>query len=640
VAGEKIRIAKNIVSIIITLWCITVTIFHIPNYLGIYMTVPQGLAIGLILVLLLYFLTPRKGSHGILRWYDLLPLIVALPALVVTGFYYQQIEFYESQAALDGKGVFLAMSLAGALLFAAWRAASAVFSLLLITMMFFVRFQAYLPGLLRGRGYELERLGYAFYVGSEGIYGTPFNIALTILIMFIIFGELFLQIGGGEWFFSLASRLMGRTRGLMAKVAVVSSFFFGMISGSPASNVATTGSFTIPLMKKTGYSPELAGAVEATASTGGQIMPPVMGSIAFIMAEWLSIPYYKVCLAAAIPATLYFALVFAGVSFEALKNRRQPLSPDELDMKTSLTKVLIEGWFYLIPIGVLVYLLLIARIDPARAGFFTIVATIFTSFFNKDKSKWLYPRRIVRAIVDALDRWLTVAIITSTVGIMIGSLALSGLGVKFSSFILDITGGQLLLILLAVAAGCFLLGFGLDSIPMYIMMTILTAPALVKIGISEVAAHLFVIYWGMTSFITPPVCIALYVACGISGGNLWRTGYHAVRLGVGYFVVPFAFVLSPALLMQGSVPEVAWATFTALIGGVSLAAGLWGFFLTDLNGILRVVHMVGGILLILRDWRTELAGAILIATSIVFQLMVIRERVSKLEPTLGDTKPS
>lgn len=633
VAGEKIRMTRYVVSIIITLWCIIITIFHIPTFLGYYMTVPQGLAIGLILVLFLYFLTPKKGERNIIKWYDLLPLVLALPALVVTGFYYSQIEFYESQAALDGRGVFLAFSLAVALLFAAWRITSSVFSILLIVMMLFVRFQSYLPGLLRGRGYEFDRLGYAFYVGSEGIYGIPFNVALTILIMFIIFGELFLQIGGGEWFFTLASRLIGRTRGLMAKVAVVSSFFFGMISGSPASNVATTGSFTIPLMKKSGYSPELAGAVEATASTGGQIMPPVMGSIAFIMAEWLSIPYYKVCLAAAIPATLYFALVFAGVSFEALKSRRQPQLQKELDMTTSLTKVVVEGWFYLIPIGVLVFLLLIARINPDWAGFFTIVATIVASFLNKDKSKRLYPKRIVFAIGNALERWLTVAIITSAVGMMIGSLALSGLGVKFSSFILDITGGKLLLILLAVAAGCFILGFGLDSIPMYIMMTILTAPALIKIGISEIAAHLFVIYWGTTSFITPPVCIALYVACGISGGHLWRTGYHAVKLGVGYFVVPFAFVLSPALLMHGTIPEIVWTTFTALIGGISLAAGLWGFFLTDLNQISRVLHMVGGILLILRDWRAELAGSILIGIPIVFQLHLLRKR-AKLKPFL------
>lgn len=638
-AGEKIRIARDVVSIIITLWCIFVTIFQLPTYLDYYINVPQGLAIGLILVLLLYFLTPRQGSQGIIKWYDLLPLVVALPALVVTGFYYGQIEFYESQGVLDGKGVFLALSLAAALLFAVWRLTSPVLSILLIVMMLSVRFQSYLPGLLRGRGYEFERLGYAFYVGSEGIYGIPFNIALTILIMFLIFGELFLQIGGGEWFLALAASLLGRARGLMAKVAVVSSFFFGMISGSPASNVAVTGSFTIPLMKKTGYTPELAGAVEATASTGGQIMPPVMGSIAFIMAEWLSIPYYKVCLAAAIPATLYFTLVFAGVHFEALRSRREPIILEEVGMGKSLMRVLIEGWFYLIPIGVLVFLLLIARISPDWVGFFTIVATIGASFFHRDRNKWLYPGRIVNAIVTALKRWLIVAIITAAVGMMIGPLALSGLGVKFSSFILDITGGELLPTLLAVAAGCFVLGCGLDSIPMYIMMVTLTAPALLKIGVPDIAAHLFVIYWGMTSFITPPVCIALYVACGISGGNLWRSGFHAVRLGVGYFIVPFAFVLSPALLLRGQPVEIAWATLTALIGGISVAAGIWGFFLTNLNGILRALHIVGGALMILRDWRAELAGSLLIALSSLFQLLVVRKSKAKLESSRMNIEP-
>ncbi|NWG75525.1 MAG: TRAP transporter fused permease subunit, partial [Rubrivivax sp.] len=544
VAGGKIKMARYIVSILITLWCIFVTIFHIPTYLDYYINVPQGLAIGLMLVLILYYLIPRQGSQGIIKWYDLLPLILALPALVVTGFYYNQIEFYESQGVLDGKGIFLAMSLAVALLFAAWRATSPVFSILLLVMMLFVRFQSYLPGLLQGRGYPFDRLGYSFYVGSEGIYGIPFNIALTILIMFLIFGELFQLIGGGEWFLSLASKVLGKTTGVVAKSSVISSFLFGMISGSPASNVAVDGCITIPLMKRTGYTPELAGAVEATASTGGQIMPPVMGTIAFIMAEWLSIPYYKICIAAAIPATLYFVMVFAGVHFEAKRNNRPAIIVDQIATSKSMAKVFGEGWFYVIPIAVLVGLLIGARLSPDWAGFFTIVATISASFFNKDRSKWLYPRRVLRAIVTALERWLTVAIITSAVGMMIGSLALSGLGVKFSSFILDITGGNLLLILLAVAAGCFVLGCGLDSIPMYIMMTILTAPALLKVGVPDIAAHLFVIYWGMTSFITPPVCIALYVAVGISGGNLWWTGLHAVRLGAGYYIVPFAFVLA------------------------------------------------------------------------------------------------
>jgi TRAP-type uncharacterized transport system fused permease subunit len=214
-----------------------------------------------------------------------------------------------------------------------------------------------------------------------------------------------------------------------------------------------------------------------------------------------------------------------------------------------------------------------------------------------------------------------VAIITSAVGMMVGSLALSGLGIKFSSFIIDITGGKLLLILLTVAAGCFVLGFGLDSIPMYITMTILTAPALLKIGVPDIAAHLFVIYWGMTSFITPPVCLAVYVACAISGSDIWRTGAHAIRFGVGFYLIPFAFVISPALLLIGSVKQIVLAVVTALVGGVCIASGLWGFGLRKLNTVMRLAQVCGGAMVIFRDWRLEAAGFALIGLSLLFQLL-------------------
>jgi TRAP transporter 4TM/12TM fusion protein len=492
-------------------------------------------------------------------------------------------------------------------------------------MTLIVHFQPYLPGLLHGKGYSWARLGFSFYVGTEGVFGIPFAIASTILIMFIVFGSLFQASGGGRWFLDLAACLMGSVRGGIAKSAVLASFFFGMISGSPAANTATTGSITIPMMKKTGYSPDLAGAAEATASTGGQIMPPIMGSIAFIMAEWLGLAYYQVVLAAAIPATLYFVMVFAAIHFEALKSKRKPVS---VGRGSSFTKVLKQGWFFIIPLSTLVALLLLFRLEPARAGILAILVLIFSSFLNRDKENWLFPRKILDSIVSGLERWLTVGIITSVVGMMVGSLALSGLGIKFSSFLIAITGGKLLPLLLTVGVGCFVLGMGLDSIPMYITMVILTAPALLKIGVPDIAAHLFVIYWGMTSFITPPLCIAVYVACGISGGNIWRTGGNAVRFGAGFYIIPFAFVLSPALLLIGSGGEIILAAITALIGGICIASGLWGYALTKINWIFRALQVVAGAMVILHDWRIRLLGFGLIGLSLLFQIVKRRENKS------------
>jgi TRAP transporter 4TM/12TM fusion protein len=622
VVGKKLHLARQIVSISVVLWCVLVPIVHLPSYFAKFIAGPSALSIALIGVLLLYFLIPEKKTK-VIKWYGLLPLILALPGLIVTAFFYEKILDYEGYGSLDTAGIVIAYSLAIALLMAAWRKTSPILPILISAMVLIVHFQPFLPGLLYGKGYGWARLGFSFFVGTEGIFGIPYAIACTILVMFIVFGALFQASGGGKWFLDVAASLMGNVRGGIAKSAVLASFFFGMISGSPAANTATTGSITIPMMKKTGYNPNVAGAAEATASTGGQIMPPIMGSIAFIMAEWLGIAYYQVILAAAIPATLYFIMVFAAIHFEALKEDRPPVSIGE---GTPITTIFKNGWFYLIPLGTLVGLLLVYRMEPPMAGLAAILTLIGSSFLSKDREKWLFPRKILDSIVNGLDRWLTVAIITSVVGMMVGSLALSGLGIKFSSFLIAITGGKLLPLLLTVGLGCFVLGMGLDSIPMYITMVILTAPALLKIGVPDVAAHLFVIYWGMTSFITPPLCIAVYVACAISGGNIWRTGGNAVRFGAGFYIIPFAFVLSPALLFIGSPGEIVLAVVTALAGGICIASGLWGYGLIKLPWMFRGLQVVGGAMVILRDWRFESMGFVLIALSLLFQVVRIRKK--------------
>ncbi|MBW1911666.1 MAG: TRAP transporter fused permease subunit [Deltaproteobacteria bacterium] len=625
--GKKLIAARQIVSVLIVSWCVLVPIVHLPSYFGKFISGPTILSIALIGVLLLNFLIPEK-KNNILKWYNLLPLILSLPALIVTGFYYEKILEYEGFGTLDTGGVVIAYSLAFALLVTVWRKISPILAILLTAMILTVHFQPYLPGLLYGKGFGWSRLAFSFYVGTEGVFGIPFAIACTILIMFIVFGALFQASGGGKWFLDLAASLMGRVRGGIAKSAVLASFFFGMISGSPAANTATTGSITIPMMKDTGYSADLAGAAEATASTGGQIMPPIMGSIAFIMAEWLGIAYYQVVLAAAIPATLYFVMVFAAIHFEALKSNREPVS---VGTGTSTLGILRQGWYYIIPLATLVGLLLVFRLDPALAGLAAILVLIACSFIIKDKANWLYPRKILETIVNGLDRWLTVAIITAAVGMMVGSLALSGLGIKFSSFLIAITGGKLIPLLLTVGIGCFVLGMGLDSIPMYITMVILTAPALIKIGVPEIAAHLFVIYWGMTSFITPPLCIAVYVACAISGGTIWKTGGNAVRFGAGFYIIPFAFVLSPALLLIGTVGEIVIAVITALAGGIFIASGLWGYGLIKLPWAFRILHIIGGAMVILRDWRFETFGFALLGLSTLFQFIQLRKDRNNIE---------
>lgn len=345
-------------------------------------------------------------------------------------------------------------------------------------------------------------------------------------------------------------------------------------------------------------------------------MPPVMGSIAFLMAEWLGIPYAQVARAALIPAILYFVIIFASVHLEAVRMGLKPLLPENIPL---FLKSLVSGWFFLLPIAGLIYFLLIRQYSPELAGLFSLPLLIACSFFHHDRSKWLTFKQIALCLQESMMSWLTVATVTAAVGMIVGSLELSGLSVKISGFIVDISGGQLLVILVLVGVASLILGMGLDAIPLYITLTILTAPALIKLGVPDLAAHLYVVYWGLASFLTPPVCLGVYVACSISGADVWKTGWEAVKLGVGKFLLPLAFVLEPGLLLNGSIGEIAFATLTALLGCIALSAGVRGVAFGEANPIQRLALIAGGILAILPGITQFLIGMGLIALSLLWQ---------------------
>jgi TRAP transporter 4TM/12TM fusion protein len=445
-----------------------------------------------------------------------------------------------------------------------------------------------------------------------------------------MFAALLQTAGVGEWFSRLALSLAGWTRGGPAKTAVLASAFFGTISGSPSANAATTGAFTIPLMKRTGYSPAFAGAVEAAASVGGQILPPVMGAIAFVMADFLGVPYFEVAKAALLPAVLYFMIVFMGVHFEAAKRNLRPIPRAELP---SLSATLKDGWYFLLPIGVLIYLMLVKQFDPDMAGIFSLPVLIAVSFFSRDKERRLYPRAIYRALVEAVNTWLLLAILTGAVGMLVAALGLSGLGIKFSRFLVDLSGGNLLAALAMVGIGSLILGMSMDSLPAYITVATLSAPALILMGVPDMAAHLFVVYWGLASHITPPVCITVYVTCGISGAGIWETGRDAVRLAIGKYVLPFSFALNPALLLRGSTDSILMGVTSAFAGAVSVSAGTIGYGLRTLGWLERALLIVGGALLILPGWHTLIAGSVLVGVSLLLQLPFFHWRTSPGQTT-------
>jgi TRAP transporter 4TM/12TM fusion protein len=429
------------------------------------------------------------------------------------------------------------------------------------------------------------------------------------------------EAGAGNFFIDLALSLTGWMRGGVAKATIFASCLFGMITGSPSAEVATVGSISIPMMIRAGYKPKFAGAVEAVAGTGGQFMPPVMGAIAFIMAEWIGVPYGQIALAAFIPAMLYFFVLFIAIHFESLRLGLRPLERKDIP---SLSTTFKKGWFYLLPLALLVYLLIGRSLPPEMAGLYSMIALVAVSFMAKDKKRHLTVKRIWLSIREGTKTWITVAGVTATVGMLIGALELSGLGIKFSSFILDLTGGHLLMTLILIGFASFVLGMGLDSIPAYITLVVLAAPALIKLGIDPMVAHLYVIYWGLASFITPPVCLAVYVACGISNTKIWETGWEAVRLGISVFIIPFAFVYNQQLLWRGTGLQIIAAVATAVAGGILVASASRGYWTAELRWWQRALVFVGGLFLIGPTTITTTASGVVLGAIGIFSGRLLR----------------
>jgi TRAP transporter 4TM/12TM fusion protein len=571
---------------------------RILTWFGIFLPAVQHRAISLFVVIfIIYSLRSAGGKvrEGPLPWYDLIPVVVGMICVGFVAFNYEAVIEYSTYGYLDTKGILLAFCLALVLLESARRLAGWALPLIILFFMAITFYQNYLPGILHGKGYPLDRLGYSLYVGTTGIFGVPFGVAAGVLITYIIFGKLMQEAGASLWFINLAMSVAGWARGGVAKSTIVASGLFGMITGSPSTEVATIGSISIPMMISSGYKPKFAAAVEAVAGTGGQFMPPVMGAIAFIMAEWLGIPYGQIAIAAFIPACLYYSVLSMSIHFEA---RRLGLKATPRSELPSLWSTFIEGWYYIIPIVVLIYFLIFLKYPPEMSGLFSIISLIPLSFLSKDKKTHLTLRKLWSALTGSVKTWIIVAGVTAAVGMLIGSLELSGLGIKFSAFIVDLTQGNLLGTLLLIGMASFILGMGLDSIPSYMTLAILAAPALIELKVPPLVAHLYVIYWGLSSFITPPVCIAVYVACGISGTKIWETGWEAVRIGIAVFIVPLAFVYNQALLVQGSAGEITAAIVTALLGSTAVAAATRGYFMDRLSLLEKALAFVGGCILI------------------------------------------
>ncbi len=474
-------------------------------------------------------------------------------------------------------------------------------------------FGNYLPGLMRHTGFSMETVIDQLYLTTEGIFGIPLGVSATYVILFVIFGAFLEESGTGQFFTDFASSLVGGAKGGPGKISVVSSGLFGTISGSAVANVMVDGWLTIPLMKKAGFKKDFAAAVEATASTGGQIMPPVMGAAAFVMAEYTGIPYLQICIHAAIPALLYYFALFMAIHFEASRTGLLGVPKEE---RPILRSVMMTKGHLFVPLAVIVYFM-VAGYTPMYACIYATLSVFVVALLRAETR--MGPKKILKALEFGAKNMLPVAAACACAGVIIGVINLTGLGLKFTSLILFIAGDSLIPALIFTMFAGIVLGMGLPTTAAYIVQAALLIPALIKLGVPVIAAHLFVFYFAIISAITPPVAMAVYAAAGISGSNLWRTGLEAMRIGATGFIVPFMFVYGPSLLMIGSTTTIVTTIISSSIGVVALSAGLMGWFLKEATWLERVLLVAGALLLIKPGLYTDAVGLVLLIIVILMQ---------------------
>ncbi len=460
-----------------------------------------------------------------------------------------------------------------------------------------------------------EMVRVLFY-SKEGILSTPVNVCSKYIVMFIIFGAFLERTGIADFFINIANALVGRFSGGPAKVAVVASALEGMVSGSSVANTVGSGAVTIPLMKKTGYKPEFAAAAEASASTGGQIMPPIMGAAAFLMAETVGVPYSNIVVRAILPAVLYFAGVFITVHLEAKKEGLKGLTKEELPR----LKPLLKQSYLLLPLILLIYLVGTSTKSIAYAAAIAIIASIVVSLFNKEHR--ITPKRILEALAAGGQGMITVAAACGVAGIIAGIIGVTGLAYKLFNGIVALAGDKVIVALFLTMLCCIVLGMGVPTTANYCIMAATCAPILVQMGVPMIAAHFFVFYFGIVADLTPPVALAAYAGAAIAGANPMKTAMTSTKLAIGAFIVPYVFALNPSMLfIKTTVFEVVLICITSFIGMFGVSAALQGYFVKKMHWYERIVSAIGGLLLIYPGLITDIIGIVLVGAVVIIQLI-------------------
>jgi len=574
------------------------------------------LSFALAIVFLSYGISQK--SKDILKKYMNYLLFITIVVIGVYGYLEYEFLWLHSgnPATID---VVMGITLVIVLIEATRRMTGMALPILSVLFIFYTMFGRIFPGELAHGGHSISRIANDLCLTTSGIFSVPLAVSSTVVGIYIIFAVFLQQYGAGNAFLDLAKVLVGHVRGGPAKIAVLASSLFGTISGTAVGNTVATGSFTIPLMKKMGFKPYFAAAVEATASTGGQLMPPIMGAAAFIMVEFVGVPYMTIITAAIIPALLYYIILFLVIDQRAIKSRIKGIPKHELP---SLKQVLINNWYLYLPVLVLLYFLVIVKYSPMKSGVFAIFSLLIVVTIAK---KSFSINEFLDSCEQAGYNMVKVALLCACAGIVIGLIMLTGLGLKLSSLIIVLAGGYSLVLLGFTMIVSIILGMGLPTSACYILLAILVAPAMTEMGINILCAHFFVFYMGLMANITPPVAIAAFAAAGIADADPTKTGYAAFKLALPGLLIPYYFVYRPELLLvEGtSFFQAISSVIPILVGLVALATALSGYFMYKINKLTRVILIISSLALVYPSYKMNFIGACLL---IIGGLLIYKDK--------------
>ena len=611
------RLASSLLAIFLAIYVI-----YSAGFGGLPAWQHRGIFTSIFLVLCYSWVPFKKGRASIHWLFDGVPLLLSI---LVTIFIYQA---YPEIALREGNPTTFDMVVGTIMIFlvieGVRRTVGWAMAILAFIFWAYIFVGPWIPGLMGHPGFTYDKMIDNLFITTLGIFTAPIYVASTVLILFLLFCSLLLKSGAGRFFIEFAFALTGRKRGGPALAAVVSSGLMATITGNGAANATMTGSFTIPLMKKVGYRPEFAGAVEAVASQGGQIMPPIMGASAFIMAEYTGIPYIKIAAYATIPAILYFLVAGLVIYFQAGKRGLQGIPKEQLP---DFWHVMRDRGYLMLPL-ILIVVLMVKGYSPMMAGLWALILVYVLSFIKKETRMNFV--QLMAALENGVRTSMATVMACAGAGIITGAVLLTGLGIRFSRVAVDLSGGHLLPMLFLIMVASMILGMGMPTVSAYVVLATVAVGGLTNIDVPVMAAHLFVFYFGIVSGITPPVAITSYITSGIAGANPMKTSLEAVRIGLAGFLLPYMFVYNPTLILQGDLGQIVLGVVTTALGLTAFAAGIQGFFIRAVPNWQRLLLLISAISLVNPGPITDLVGFGLMAAVLFLQL-----RLSRSEENVG-----